>query len=200
MRRSILVCLFPVLILMISACAAPKLKKDDLLIETNIKRGISGENPIILHVEDFGFAKSISDPSIVGEANVGLLNSPASIRSEVPVYLIITDQVKKAFLKAGIKLDEREKAHFTISGRVERFWVDERIGMWSENAKASVRYDLIVKDKQGRFVWGDNIVGRATSRKSTETTKDDVPTLINALKNSIESIFANESFWKAVGQ
>lgn len=200
MRRSILVCIFPVLIVMISACVAPKIKKDDLLIEPNIKQRISSESPIILYVEDFGFAKSISDPSVVGEANVGMLNFPALIRSEVPVHLIITDQMKRGLLKAGFKLDVKEKAHFTISGRIERFWVDERIGMWSENSKASVRYDLIVKDNRRRFVWGDNIVGRATSGKSMETTKDDVPTLVNALKNSIESIFANESFWKAVGQ
>ena len=200
MRKSILVCLFPVLILMISACAAPKMKKDDLLIEPNIRQGISSESPIILCVEDFGFAKSISDPSIVGEANVGLLNSPASIRSEVPVHLITTDQIKRGLLKAGFKLDMKEKAHFTISGRIERFWVNERSGVWSENTKASVKYDLIVKDKQGRFVWGDNIVGRATSKNRMDATKDDVPTLIVALRNSIESIFRNESFWKSFEQ
>ena len=94
----------------------------------------------------------------------------------------------------------RKRPILTFPGRIERFWVDERLGAWSENTKASVKYDLIVKDKQGRFLWGDNIVGRAISRNRMDATKDDVPTLINAMRNSIESIFANESFWKAVGQ
>jgi len=200
MRRFILICLLPVLILMISACAAPKLKKDDLLIEPVINKGISEERGVILYVENFGFAKSISDPSIVGEAKIGMFDVASSIRSEDPVHVIITDQIKKAFLKAGFNLDVKENAHFTISGRIERFWVNERIGVIMQSARASVKYDLIVKDKQGRFVWGENIVGRAMSAESMDTTDDDVPTLINALKNSIESIFANESFWKAVGK
>jgi len=200
MRRSILVCLFPVLILMISACAAPQLKREDLLIEPVINKGVSNEKPITLYVENFGVAKTISNPNTVGEARTGILNTPTSILSQDPIHLIITDQMKKAFLKAGFKLDEKEKAHFTISGRIERFWVNERSGAWSENTKASVKHDLIVKDKQGRFVWGDNIVGRATSKNSMDATKDDVPTLIIALRNSIESIFRNESFWRAFEQ
>jgi len=200
MRQSILFCLFSVLILLISACAAPQLKKDDLLFEPAINKGISDEKPVILYVEDFGFAKTISNPSIVGEAQVGMFNAHASILSQDPVHTIITNQIKKVLLKAGFKLDEKEKAHFSISGRIERFWVNERMGTWSENAKAYVKYDLIVKDKQDRFIWGDNIIGKATSAKATDATKDDVPTLINGLKNSIESIFANESFWRAVGQ
>jgi len=199
MRESILFCLFSAVIVMISACAAPQLKKDDLLIEPIINRVISNEKLITLYVEDFGIARSVSNPSVVGEARIGMFNSPTSILSQDPVHLIITDQIKKAFLKAGFKLDEKEKAHFTISGRIERFWVNERAG-FRETAKASVKYDVIVKDNQGRFVWGDNVVGRATSKNKTDVTKDDVPTLINALRNSIESIFSNESFWKAFEQ
>jgi uncharacterized lipoprotein YajG len=198
MRQSILFCLFSVLILMMSACAAPQLKKDDLLFEPLIDKGISDDKPVILCVENFGFAKTIPDPSIVGEARIGMFNAPASILSQEPVHLIITGQMKKALLKAGFKLDEKENAHFTISGRVERFWVNERLGGMTESAKASVKYDLIIKDKQGRFVWGDNIIGKATSAKTLDATKNDVPTLVNALKNSIESIFISDSFWKAV--
>ena len=200
MRQSILFCLFSVFILMMSACAAPQLKKDDLLFKPVIDKGISDDKPVILYVENFGFAKTIPDPSIVGEARIGMFNAPASILSKDPVHTIITDQIKNAFLKAGFKLDEKENAHFTISGRVERFWVNERLGGMTESAKASVKYDLIVKDKQDRFVWGDNIVGKATSAKTLDATENDVPTLINALKNSIESIFINDSFWRAVGQ
>ena len=200
MRQSILFCLFSVLILMMSACAAPQLKKDDLLFEPVIDKGISDDKPVILYVENFGFAKTIPDPSIVGEARIGMFDAPASILSQDPVHTIITDQIKNAFLKAGFKLDEKENAHFTISGRVERFWVNERLAGLRQTAKAFVKYDLIVKDKQGRFVWGDNIVGRATSAVNMDATKNDVPTLINALKNSIESIFINDSFWRAVGQ
>jgi hypothetical protein len=200
MRQSILLCLFSVLILMMSACAAPQLKKDDLLFEPVIDKGISDDKPVILYVENFGFAKTIPDPSIVGEARIGMFNAPASILSQDPVHTIITDQIKNAFLKAGFKLEEKEKADFTISGRVERFWVNERLGGMTESTKASVKYDLIVKDKQGRFVWGENVIGKATSAKTLDTTKNDVPTLINALKNSIESIFLNDSFLRAVGQ
>ncbi len=200
MKPSTLFCLFAVLILMMSACAAPQLKKDDLSLEPLIDKGISDEKSVILCVENFGFAKTIPDTSIVGEARVGMFNAPTPILSQDPVHTIMTDEIKKAFLKAGFKLGEKQSADFTVSGRVERFWVNERLGGMKENAKASVKYDLIVKDKQGRFVWGDNIVGKATSAKTMDATKHDVPTLVNALKNSIESIFLNDSFWKALKQ
>jgi hypothetical protein len=185
---------------MISACAGPQLKRDDLLIEPAINKVVSNEKQITLYVEIFGVAKTIANPNTVGEARTGILNAPTPILAQDPIHLIITDQIKKAFLGAGFKLVEKETAHFTISGRIERFWVNERAGAWSENTKASVKYDLIIKDKQGRFLWGDNIVGRATSKNRMDATKDDVPTLIVALRNSIESIFRNESFWKAFEQ
>ena len=198
MRQSALICLLFLVALMISACAAPQLKKEELMFEPVINKVISNEKTITVYIEDFGFAKTISNPKVVGQARVGMFNSRALIHSEDPVHLIITDQLKRVFLKAGFKLDEKEKAHFRISGRVERFWVAERIGGPLEGAKASVRYDLIVKDAQGRFVWGNNIVGRATSRKSMDATKDDISTLSSALKNSIEAFFKNEGFWKVV--
>ncbi len=183
MRRLHLFCLFSVFVVMISACSGPRLRKDDLSIEPIVKKGISEERPVILYVETFGTAKTISDPSIVGEARIGMFDSRAPVLSQVPVHAIITDQVKNALLKAGFKLDRKENAHFAVSGRVERFWVYERHAGLQQTAKASVKFDLIVKDKQGRFLWGDNIVGKATSPANMDVTFDYVPTLVNALKN-----------------
>jgi len=200
MRQAILFCLLAMVIVMIFACGSPKLKKDDLLIEPSIIKAVPMEKAISLYVEIFSVARTISNPTVVGEARTGMFNTRTSIHSEDAVHLIVSEQIKKAFLKAGFKLEEKEKANFTISGQVERFWVNERVGGFVENAKASVKYDLIVKDRQGRFVWGDNVVGRATAGKSMDVTKEDVPTLMNALKESIESVFKNESFWKAIQQ
>jgi len=199
MRKQIFILLFA-LVLMISACAAPQLKKNDLLIEPTINKVISNENPVYLYVETFGVARTISNPTVVGEARTGGFNVRSLIHSEEAIHLIVTDQIKKAFFKAGFKLEEKEKADFTISGRIERFWVSERFGGFAESARASVKYDLIIRNRQGRFLWGDNIVGRATARDSIDVTKEDVPTLMNALKESIESLFKNESFWKTFEQ
>jgi hypothetical protein len=101
---------------------------------------------------------------------------------------------------AGCKIEEKSKADFTVSGQVERFWVDENLGGFSENAKASVRYDIILKNREGRFVWGKSVEGRELSGKSIDATKDDIPTLMKALRKSIESIFEDESFWRAIKQ
>gem|GEM_PF-3736239 len=180
-------------------CSAPQLKRGRLVNEFNIQKKISPEERrIAVCVEEFTTAKSISDPHVIGDARVGVFNVHSEIRSEDPTQLVLANELKRAFLLAGFKIGEKGKSDIIVSGQIERFWVDENIGGITENAKASVRYDIIVKDKEGRFVWGKSIERRKVSGKSIDATKDNIPTLMDALRKSIESIFEDESFWNAI--
>lgn len=182
-------------------CAAPQLKKDLSPFKFNISRVVSEEKPVILCVEEFTVVKSISDPYMIGKATTGMFNITKPIRSEDPISHIVTSEITKAFLQGGFTLENKEKSHYIVSGQIERFWVDEYATGWSlEYAKASVRYDIIIKNKDGKFVWANSIEGTHISGKSMDATKDDIPTLLMALKKSIESIFYNKSFLEAIAQ
>jgi hypothetical protein len=194
--------LFLVMVFTLSAgCTAPQLKKDVSPTEFNISRIVSDEKPVILCVEEFTVDKSIGDPYLIGEAKTGWVNITKPIRSEDPINHIVTNEIRRAFLQGGFTLENREKSQYLVSGLIERFWVDEYATGWSlEYAKASVRYDIIIKNRDGNFVWANSIEGAHISGKSMDATKDDIPTLLIAFKESIESIFYDKSFLKAIAQ
>lgn len=185
-----------------AGCAAPQLMRKDLSpIEFQISGTISGGKPVTVYVEEFTVAKSISDPYVIGKATTGVFNTTKPIRSEDKISHIITNEVMKAFLQGGFTLENKEKSQYIVSGLIERFWVDEYATGWSlEYAKASVRYDIVIKNKDGNFVWANSIEGNHISGRSMDATKDDIPTLLIALKKSIESIFYNKSFLEAIAQ
>jgi ABC-type uncharacterized transport system auxiliary subunit len=185
-----------------AGCAAPQLMKKDLSpIKLQISGVVSNERPVAVCVEEFTLVKSISDPYIIGKATTGMFNITKPIRSEDPISRIVTNEIMKAFLQGGFTLENKEKSQYIVSGQIERFWVDEYATGWSlEYAKASVRYDFIIKNKDGKFVWANSIEGTHISGKSMDATKDDIPTLLMALKKSIESIFYDKSFLKAIAQ
>ena len=172
----------------------PQLKKSDLLAEMEISKpsDSQGGRPVIC-VKPFTITRGIPDPHVVGEAWVGAYL--VAVESENPVDVVVMDQVKQGFSKAGFKLGDTPECGLEISGRIERLWVSELRGGFSERAKAAVRYDLIIRDKNGKFLWGDTIEGRASDEHGGDITKYDVPTLVKALNKSVESIFTKESFW-----
>jgi len=193
--------LFFVMTFAISACATvPQLKTKDLSGEVSIKKTIPHEKTIPVYIEGFTVAKTISNPFAVGEARTGGFNLPELILSDDPLHLIVTEEIKKGLHKAGFTFVEKEKAHLSVSGRIERFWVEERIGGFVETANASVRYDVIIRDRQGRLVWANTVEAREMAKSSLDVTKEDIPTLIKALKKSVASLFEDDSFWKAMEQ
>jgi hypothetical protein len=81
---------------------------------------------------------------------------------------------------------------------VEKFWVDEyATGLSLEYSKASVRYDIIIKNSQSATVWANTLDMFKTSGKSMDTTGNNIPTLLLALKESVEAIFRDQTFWNA---
>jgi hypothetical protein len=178
-------------------CSAPQLKKTDLMAELRMSdRPESQKRLPMVCVGPFTLTRGVPDPLIAGEANVGPLNGPMPIRTGEPVQEIIMNQVKRGLAEAGFKLEVNGECAYEISGRIERFWVGERSGSFIERAKASVRYDLIIRDRDGAFLWGDTIEGRESAEDKWDVTKHDIPTLVKALNKSVESIFAREEFWK----
>ena len=139
--------------------------------------------------------------NVIGEAKVGPFNTPAKIIDSEPADKRVADAVKSGFQHAGFNLVDSQDADFTVSGAVERFWVDEyATGMSMEYSKASVRFDLLIKNRQGAIVWANTLEQFKTSDKSFETTANDLPTLSLALKSAVEAIFKDPTFWKAVAK
>ena len=175
----------------------PQFRKSDLWVELEISRQSgSGEGLPTICVQDFTLEKTISDPHVVGETRVGL-GFPSDLRSEEPIQMILTDHLKKGLAKAGFKLGESGGCSYSISGQIERVWVNEIYGTFTVRTKASVRYDLIVRDKQSRFLWGDTIEGRHSSDRGAGAS-EDIRTLAKAMNKSVESIFRREAFWKTL--
>ncbi len=136
---------------------------------------------------------------IVGEAKVGFVNSKADIVSTEEVGSIVANAVKKGFRAAGFHVVDLRDADFIVSGVVEKFWVDEyATGLSLEFSKASVRYDVIIRDRHGATIWANSLDLHKTSDESLDATEDDIPTLSLALKESVESIFRDQSFWGAI--
>jgi hypothetical protein len=185
---------------MIAGCAAPRLMSSKTSVEFDLgQKKLASDDRFAIHVEPLATGKSISDPYVVGEAKIGAFNVRDPIRSDEPLNIILTNLLRKAFSEAGFKLEEKEKAQYVLSGQVDRFWVEEYATGWSpEYAKASVRFDLIIKNREGKFVWVNTIEASHRSEVSIDATEHDIATLLTAAKKSIESIFKNESFWKSI--
>jgi hypothetical protein len=177
-------------------CSTPALRKSDLQIEMEISRyaGPKDHLPTVC-LQPFALETTIPDPRVVGEAKIGP-GYPSKIKTDEPIPLILLDRLKKGFDMAGFQVSEGGNCTQTISGQIERLWVNEGVGTFGEWARASVRYDLIVRDGNGKFLWGDTIEGRHVSRKKYDATTEDVPTLVRALNKSVESIFRSDSFWR----
>jgi hypothetical protein len=193
------ICAFTLLMLLCGwGCSTLALKKSDLRAEMEIARypGPVEELPTI-SVQPFSLERTIPDPQVVGEARRGP-GFPSQIRSEEPVPLILLNHLKEGFAMAGFRLGEGDKCAYTISGQIERFWVNEGFGASCEWARATVRYDLIVRDRGGKFLWGDTIEGRHYVERRFDVTREDIPALVRALNRSVESIFRKESFWKTM--
>jgi uncharacterized lipoprotein YajG len=137
----------------------------------------------------------------IGDARLGALNYPGHIISEENVSVFLTRAVSKGFAASGFAIAEKEQADYLVSAIVDRFWVDEyATGLSLEYARAAVRYDLMVKKPKGKTIWASTLESYKTSSRSMDATEDDIPTLMSALKETIEAIFSNESFWEAIAR
>jgi hypothetical protein len=145
------------------------------------------------------FKISGHDNNTIGMAKTGLFNVSTPIVSDVPVTTIVRNAVKKGFEGAGFAVVDLPNADYSIDGTVEKFWVEEyATGLSLEFSKAYVRYDLMLKEAQGKTIWASTQEKFKTSDKNLETTDYNIPTLTSALQESVEAIFENKDFLKAI--
>jgi hypothetical protein len=190
--------LFICVLLLASGCAST-LRVGSISPDINIGNPDKSANNTSVAFEPFKISSKDQKEYIIGEAKVGAFNSKADIVSDEYVSGIVERAVKKGFHIAGFNLVALKDADFTIAGGVEKFWVDEyATGLSFEYSKASVRYDLFIKNKQGATVWANTLDAFKTSDKSMDTTGNDIPTLSAALKESVEAIFKDKTFWEAL--
>ncbi len=193
--------LLQICILLVASGCAGTMRAGSISPDLNIDKTVNSAAATKVAFEPFRITSKDQTENIIGEAKVGLVNSKADIVSDEKVSSIVADAVRKGFQDAGFNIADPKEANFIVSGMIERFWVDEyATGLSLEYSKASVRYDLIIRNMQGATVWANTLDAYKTSDKSMDTTHNDIPTLSLALKESVEAIFKDQSFWKAISK
>jgi len=136
---------------------------------------------------------------LIGEAKTGFFNFSTNIIADESADVMVAEAVHEGLRKAGFAIVEPSEADYVVTGEIAKFWVEEyATGVSLEYAKAYVKYDLLVKDAQGKIVWGITVDEYIVSDNCWDATVFDIPTLTRALRNSVEAIFRDESFWQAV--
>lgn len=190
--------LFSISFLIVATGCAQTMRVNLISPDLNIGRVTNLAGNVKVAFEPFEINSKDQKDNLIGKAKVGFFNSEADIISTEPVSSIIVNSVKKGFSAAGFTIVDLKDTDFIITGIVEKFWVDEyATGFSFEYSKASVRYDIIIKNRQNAPVWANTLDIFKTSGKSMETTGNDVPTLLLALKESVEAIFRDQTFWSA---
>lgn len=185
-------------VLFLASGCAQTLRVESISPDLNVSKTNKVENNISVAFEPFKITSKDQKENIIGEAKVGLVNSKADIVSTEQVSSIVAGAVKKGFRDAGFNVVDLRVADFIVTGMVEKFWVDEyATGLSLEYSKGSVRYDIIIKNRQGSTVWANTQDIFKTSDKSMDTTENNMPTLSLALKESVEAIFKDRAFWNA---
>ena len=172
-----------------------KLTTSDLYIrpENILKKEVK------ISFEELKIGPSIPSDNIIGRAKSGMFNVTTDLVVDEPTNIIVTKALKKGFEQAGFKIVDLKDANYIVQGSVEKFWGEEHATGWSpEYAKAYVKYDLIIRKPNGITVWANTIEMFKVSRKSMDSTSLIIPTLTLALRDSVESIFEDQSFWKAI--
>jgi len=183
----------------ISGCVSElRAKPDDLMSTKSYNSGHTLTKPITIAVSDFSLKTGKPD-NVIGEAKTGIFNSPIPITYGQPATTLISGQIKKGLSGMGFKIAAPEDAEFILDGTIESLWVEEyATGFSMEYAKANARYDVVLKDKNGKVLWGTSVESYKNSNKSMDATYDDLPTLKAACEDSISKLFEDPSFWGTI--
>jgi len=191
--------LLTVLSVTLAGCASQMQVKPEELISTQVlKTNRIPAGTVKIAVADFSL-KTDKPPNQVGEAKTGFFNMPTPITFEKPANLIISNAVKKGLSGEGAHLVALGEADYNIDGTVETLWVDEyATGISLEYAKALVKYDVMLKDRNGKILWATTIESFKTSEIAGDATHLDVPTLQAALDDSVSKLLEDAAFWDAL--
>lgn len=182
------------------SCAAPRFMLSKTNGTIDVAYAVPQNYTVAINIEPLTVGGAIRDANIVGEAKVGLFNTSKPIYSDEPMNTIVKSMLVAAFSKARFSVVEKERADILLSGQIERFWVDEYATGWSpEYSKAHVSFDIIIKNKDGAFIWGGTVEGASKSVITiVDTTTYDIETLLTALQGAVSSLFRDRTFWKSL--
>ncbi len=185
--------------LVVAGCGVPSLRVATVAADPDIRQpaGFLGEPPGIA-VRDFSLATGVWTPFVIGEALTGMNDRVTDIISDEPVDLIVARTVARGFQHAGCRLVSEDEADLILDGTVLSFWVSEDSSPFRENSKASVIYELELRDSMGGAIWSTTVRSFKASEGSLDTTGHNVPTLAAALKESVEAIFVDPKLWDAL--
>lgn len=150
-------------------------------------------------VGSFEITDPVLEHGIIGEAKTGFLNDSTDIICEQSVASILCDAFRQAIGKAGCSTVDTEDADYTLQGRIERVWVEEHAtGHLPEYSKAYVKFDVLLSDVGGKTIWGHSVDIFKVSPDCFEATEYNIPTLSAALKQGVEEVVSDSTFWKAM--
>ena len=185
--------------LVVAGCGVSSLRVATVDADPDIRRpaGFLGEPPGIA-IRSFSLATGASTPFVIGEALTGLNDRVTDIISDESVDLIVTRAVARGFKDAGCRLVSEDEADLILDGTVLSFWASEDSSPLRQNSKASVVYELELRDSVGGAIWSSTMRSFKASEGSIETTGHNVPTLAAALTESVEAIFVDPRLWDAL--
>ena len=192
-----------ILLLLAAGCGSSTMTVDPLTPSLSLpKDPRTADKELKIAVEEFTSARDKSrEEFAIGQAKTGAFNTPTTLRTEESPEKMVTAAIRDVLAQTGFRLVEPQEADYVLAGQIEDFWVDEyATGVSLEYAKAFVRFDVLLKDKNGNILWGDTKEQYRTSERCLDATTYDIPMLIGALTVTATSIVDDQSFWRALSQ
>lgn len=152
---SVTMVLFAVLVLAGCGPRSAFIKVDP--VEVDSPR-IAAARGLTIYVKKFEDERGTVEKNVIGEASVGVLNSPATAMYEGDLEEYPARAFASAFSKAGFTVTESEDgADLLFTGIINRLWISEKgVGSPGETAHAEAELDLVLKDNgSGENLWYD---------------------------------------------
>lgn len=188
-------------ILLLSGCAAKDSRVQSITPASyGLSSGPGAAGQVKIAMGELKVQTGKSD-RLIGEAKTGGFNSLTPIRTEQTVDGIVKAALENGLREMGLQIVNPADASYRIDGVIEKFWVDEyATGRSFEYARASVKYDVYVRNAGGDVVWANTIDRFKTSGKSMDATADNIPLLTETLAESVRALAEDTGFWKAISQ
>lgn len=183
----------------VASCALPVLKSSsiDKMIITP-KRTSSTKQKLC--ISKITLPKYSSEENILGVARVGIFNSDEYITADKPIKDIMTNFICKSFNTAGFEITDCNKSDKSIEFKFEKLWIEEFADGYNlEYSKSFIKFDIILNDANGKPIWGTTIDKLLLSDKNLiDATNSNIPNFKSNLKQCIEQILNDDSFWDAI--
>ena len=134
----------------------------------------------------------------VGSRTNGYGSELGAIALNQDVSTLIENAIETELRNRGYKL---EGGKVVVQVEVHDFYNRFQTGFWSGTATSSVRLNVKIKDAGGNFIFSEMIAGQGTKESvQMMTGKNAKPTLEEALKNAMTSLFARDDFYAAIAK